>query len=342
MMKPARIFTIAAAAMFVSAAANANCDITYTTKTGDTLSTIAEAEYGDATKWALIYYGNQSKLKDTNSQISAGTDLRIPCSFKGLAPTYTPSQVESAEMKLLTGGNFPPFADRNWPGQGIATELLNAIMEETPSPVTYSITWEDDWSKHMFPLLDSKEFDMGFPWARPNCEKNPADAICQNFHFSESLLALPLMLYVRNDSTFAFVSDADIHGKTLCRPKGYTTYDLDRDGRDWLKNGLITLTTPDSPADCFGLLMKDQVDAVTFNAFLGNLTLKELGLTGEIKSLEKPLSLQSLHVIISKKHWRGTAHLYRINAGIAAIKESGRYSEIVSRQLSIFENSLKW
>jgi polar amino acid transport system substrate-binding protein len=46
-------------------------------------------------------------------------------------------------------------------------------------------------------------------------------------------------------------------------------------------------------------------------------------------------------VVITKKHWRGTTHLYRFNAGLAALKQSDRYNEIVSRHLNIFWDRLK-
>ena len=54
-----------------------------------------------------------------------------------------------------------------------------------------------------------------------------------------------------------------------------------------------------------------------------------------------PLSRESLHVIISKTHWRGTTHLYRINAGLGALRDSGRYNEIVSRHLELFWEQVK-
>jgi polar amino acid transport system substrate-binding protein len=53
-----------------------------------------------------------------------------------------------------------------------------------------------------------------------------------------------------------------------------------------------------------------------------------------------PRYSETLHVIISKKHWRGTTHLYRINAGLAAIKANGRYTEIVNRHLGIYMQKL--
>ncbi|MEM6619415.1 MAG: hypothetical protein AAF631_08950 [Pseudomonadota bacterium] len=61
-----------------------------------------------------------------------------------------------------------------------------------------------------------------------------------------------------------------------------------------------------------------------------------LGLQNRVEPLTRPVSSQSLHVIISKRHWRGTTNLYRFNAGLAKLKRSARYDEIVTRHLEIF------
>ena len=36
------------------------------------------------------------------------------------------------------------------------TEIVNAALENSPYPVPYEITWDDDWSTHLFPQLDDK------------------------------------------------------------------------------------------------------------------------------------------------------------------------------------------
>jgi len=330
-----------AALTLLPTVAFSKCDAPYTTKEGDTLFSIAQAEYNDQDKWTLIYYSNQEVLRGSVLQVNAGMQLYIPCTPDSVQVDATPLKKDTAEMKLITGGNYSPFTDQNWPGGGMVTELINAAMEHTPNPVSYSITWEDDWSKHLFPMLDSKEFDMGFPWLKPDCASTPDNERCANFHFSDPLMKLLIMLFVDADKPFAFNSDADIIGKTLCRPKGYFTHDLDRAGREWLKKDMITLIQADTPAACFDLLQKGKVDAVTINVFLGASKINELGLRGKVVPLERPLSEEGLHVVISKRHWRGTTHLYRINAGIAALKASGRYNEIVSRHLGIFWESIK-
>lgn len=308
----------------------------YTVKAGDTVFTIAETRYGDPEKWTLIYYANEAALQASVFQVSPGDVLSIPCAPGSAAADATPLRQDDAELKLLTGSNYAPFADRAWPGQGMVTELVNAAMEATPAPVSYAITWEDDWSQHLFPKLDSKEFDMGFPWLKPDCDQTPGDERCANFHFSDPLVEILILLFVREGDGFTYSDDADLTGKRLCRPKGYFTHDLDRPGREWLTTGAVTLVQADDPQACFRELLAGTVDAVTVNVFLGARTIDEMGLRGQVVALEKPLSVEGLHVIISKKHWRGTTFLYRFNAGLAALKQSDRYTQIVSKHLGIF------
>lgn len=321
--------------------AQSECSQEHVLKPGETLLSVAEKYYGDRSRWSVIYYANESALAGNLIDIPEGIRLKVPCIKKISKPDPTPLLQKDAGIRFLTGSNYAPFTDKNWPGQGMITELINAAMEESPSPVPFSITWEDDWSKHLFPLLDNKEYDMGFPWLKPDCEADPENERCANFHFSDPIFKILVLLYVPFDKPVKFTKDRDLEGKTLCRPKGYFTHDLDRKGRKWLTKKLIKLVQPDSPEDCFNLLVKGKVDAVTLNEFLGWRKIQEMGLKGKVVTAQRPISSESLHVIISKRHWRGTTHLYRFNAGLKKLKQTKRYEEIVSRHLGIFWGGLE-
>ncbi|MGB0797797.1 MAG: ABC transporter substrate-binding protein [Planktomarina sp.] len=318
------------------AAAQECDDLTHKVQSGETIFSIAEKYYGSPERWSLIFYGNQRILSGSVFEVTAGTDLKIPCLPGQIVADARPLEKDDAEMRLVTGSNYAPFTDRNWPGEGMITELVNAAMEATTDPVSYSITWEDDWSKHLFPMLDSKEFDMGFPWYRPNCEEDRTNERCANFHFSDPIVELLGLLFVKQGSDFTFDQDSDAHGRTLCRPAGYFTFDVDRADRQWLSKGLVTMEQPATPADCFQMLMNGQVDAVALNEFTGWTTINDMDLRGQVTPLPNPLSVQGLHVIISKRHWRGTSHLYRFNAGLRSLKDTDRYDQIVSRHLGEF------
>jgi len=318
------------------------CSPKHTVETGESLFSIAEQHLGDMTKWSLIFYNNPSLTGSSLTNVTPGIVLSIPCPEELVTRVDpTPLLQSDAELVLVTGSNYAPFTDRAWPGQGMLTEVVNAAMEATPEPLPYAIVWEDDWSRHLFPMLDEKEIDMGFPWFRPDCDGNPTNERCANFHFSEPLVDLVILLFVRADTQIPFERDEDIHGRTLCRPAGYFTHDLDRADRRWLSEGLVTLVQPATPDECFRMLERGDVDAVAMNEFTGVQKMFELGLTNSVVPLQRPLSVEGLHVLISKRHWRGTSHLYRFNAGLAELKRSDRYNEIVSRHLALFWDQIR-
>lgn len=353
--------------LLLPGAAVAICDVTYKAQAGDTLPAVAERHYGDAQLWSLIYDANQDVLSD--QQVAPGTDLYIPCAGAtpgtapvpadapqdmavapaseddpGIALDPTPAPAPDpdmpsgprADLVLLTGGNYMPFADRAWPQQGLAVELVAAALRASPAPVEFEVLWEDDWSRHLFPLLDEKRRDMGFPWVKPDCAATPEAARCSQFHYSEPLMDLPMILFKRSHGDFVYESDTDLAGRRLCRPEGFLTHDLDRADRRWLSEGVIELVRPPTAEACFEALMAGEVDAVTVNVFLGAAKVVSMGLRGRVVPIDTPLSRETLHVVISKTHPRGTTHLYRVNAGLAALRESGQYNEIVTRHMEIF------
>ncbi|QYX57440.1 transporter substrate-binding domain-containing protein [Roseovarius sp. SCSIO 43702] len=320
--------------------AAARCDVTYRVKAGDTLFSIAEMHYGDRERWTLLRQANRAKL-GPGSEVEAGTEIHIPCRVAAPAGGSDGPGEDFAQLTLVTGDDYAPFSDRNWPENGLATELVTAAMEQSPASVPFTIAWEEDWSRHLYPLLAEQDHDMGFPWVRPDCEATPEADKCRDFHWSEPLMDLPIMLFVKAGGGVTYESDADVEGMTLCRPAGFFTHDLDRADRRWLADGKITLLQPETPEDCFEEVMAGHADAAVFNVFLGGTKIVQMGLRGKIVPLETPLSRETLHVVVARTHWRGTVHLYRINSGLAALRASGRYDRIVARHLETFWGQLE-
>lgn len=57
---------------------------TYTVKSGDSLSAIAQREYGDAGAWRRIYEANRDQI-DNPDLIHPGQELKIPAAEGGAA-----------------------------------------------------------------------------------------------------------------------------------------------------------------------------------------------------------------------------------------------------------------
>lgn len=333
-----------------------NCGTDYAIVKGESLTDIARRVYGSPSDWTMIYYANQDRLDLNAALLVPGTVIRLPCltrprdSAKASAKVAKPDEKFAISPMLkkiafLTADNFSPYTDRSLPEGGLTTNLISAgmklIKNQPNSGFDYDISWVNDWSSHLDPLLSSKAFDVGFPWSRPDCEHpDELDANgklrCSKFFFSDPLYENVTSVFVMKDSPIAFNQDEEILGKNLCRPKGHFTYLFDKGGRHWLKEKKITLTQPQIVEDCFRLLESGKVDAVVVSDFVGRAAAASIKLTDKIKILQRPMSIDSFHAIVFKAHPNASSILYYINSSLAKLRERGDFDKIVDTQISSF------
>lgn len=354
---------MASVGLAAGSAAAQTCGGTYKVKRGDSLSLIADALYKDAGKWSAIYQANIGKIGNSPDRIVVGQSYSMPCidgmpvgliggtplsniqttsvqtvARTGAANPLAPSAELGralATISLLTADDFAPWTDRDLQNGGLITDVVQAAMAKV-SP-DFGVYWVNDWSAHLEPLLSNAMLDMGFPWYQPDCAGSQSDNYrCQNFLFSDPMFEILILLFTDKNRPLQFASDADIVGKRLCRPAGYFTHDLDKNGRNWVANGLITLEQPPQVADCFEMLEEGKVDAVALNEFTGRTAIKELGLENKVDIVQsRPLSIEGLHVLVNKAHPSADALLALVNSGLAAIKDSGEYQTIIDTHMSM-------
>lgn len=347
--------------VFSPSAYAVTCGQKYTVKEDDTLNSLAQEAYGRANKWTLIFYANQKQFGNAPLLVP-GNQLNIPCikapeevaiepagaNSTASIRTADPSTIEVSRLKgdlqVLTAGDYQPFTDQALPGGGMITDIvdtaLKTLQKEAGGP-GFQISWVNDWSSHLNPLLVRKTFDMGFPWFKPNCAEydqldEPARFRCDKFFFSKPVFEILVLFFTMNDSKFQFATDADVEGKRLCRPAGYFTFDLDKSGRNWVKQEKIILIRPQSVEECFQMLERGEVDTVTINEFTGRAAVKKLNMGKLIRVIERPVSLLNLHVIIAKTHPRARTYLHYINSSLTYLRASGAYDAIVDKHLSRF------
>src|SRR5262249_11525144 len=123
-------------------------------------------------------------------------------------PTFIISSL-LRRIEFLTADGFAPYTGRSLEGGGMITQSSDAAMslikEEARGRFDYGISWVNDWAAHLNPLLLTRAFDVGFPWARPDCESGvPLDQSsqfrCQRFFFSDPLYESVTGLFVRVNS----------------------------------------------------------------------------------------------------------------------------------------------
>ncbi|MEL7099607.1 MAG: transporter substrate-binding domain-containing protein [Pseudomonadota bacterium] len=345
----------AATALFAAPALAQTCGGTYTVQRGDSLSLIADRQYQNASMWSEIHRNNLSRIGENPNSIRVGMRLQLGC-IGGLptglsggtpvaaaaapAPTPVPASATSGRalentINLVTAGDYAPFTDKSLDQGGLLTDVVNNAMQASGASKGYKIHWVNDWSSHLDPLMTSAMMDMAFPWFKPDCAGDPGNFRCANFHFSDPMFEMLILLFVDKARPIPFAQDSDMHGRTLCRPAGYFTHDLDRPDRRWLADGHVTLKQPQSIRECFEMLTSGEVDAVAINEFTGREAIKSLGLKDSVDVVQgRPVSIEGLHVLVHKEHPQAETLIATINEGMDAIKASGTYQRVVDTHMS--------
>jgi polar amino acid transport system substrate-binding protein len=338
------------------------CGTDYTIKEGETLAQIASRVYGNPAQWTIIFYANQDRLGTNVSLLIPGFTLRIPCVGGGqqaqpLPPiATTPAQTQAPSeasiiistlvrrIEFLTADGFAPFTGRSLEGGGMLTQVIAAAMglvkDEAKGRFDYGVSWVNDWSAHLNPLLLTRAFDVGFPWARPNCEgvnlEPTSQFRCQRFFFSEPIYEVITGLFVQAGSRFKSLRNDEIAGATLCVPAGQPVHELDDHGRSWVRDNKIVLMRPPTVDECFRLLEAASVDGVVESELAGRASITSLGLADKVRMIEQPVALTTFHVLVSKSHPHSRTILYYVNSSLEKLRESGEYDRIVERHLARF------
>ncbi|WP_306152707.1 LysM peptidoglycan-binding domain-containing protein [Roseovarius sp. MMSF_3281] len=322
------------------------CGGGYTVKPGETLSQIAEAQYGDAALWSRIHRDNLEQLGESPDTLRAGMRLRLRCVKGGraglpdgagmaVAPAMAAARGGAGRIDILTAGDFWPFTDPALPGGGLLAEVVQAAMEAADPGHGFAIHWVNDRAAHHEPLLSNALLDMGFPWARPDCAVEPGSYGCETLVFSSPFFEVLVLLFTDKGRPLDVESTTGMQGKTLCRPSGYSTYIFDQDGRNWLRDKVITLEVAASPEACFHLLTGGQVDGVVLNEFLGHHKIKTLGIADRIAPVPgAPISVDTLHMVAHKAHPEGKSVLDVFDAGLAKIRTDGTYQGILDEHMT--------
>jgi polar amino acid transport system substrate-binding protein len=293
-----------------------------------------------------------------------GLKLRIPClgaqtdtsppSTPPVAGAPTEDQASSQQIELsslvkriefLTADGYTPFTDRSLANGGMFTNIVSAAMdlikEQPGRNFSYNISWVNDWSAHLNPLLITRAFDVGFPWIKPDCAKREelaqdARYRCQRFFFSDPVYEAFTVFFVKSNSPLKFARDDEIIGKTLCLPAGFSTYELDKGGRNWVKDNKVVVLRPQTIEECFRLLDSDAVNAVVATDLTGRAVIAAMGLGDKVKSLQRPIAIGTMHFIVPKTHPNASTILYYLNSAMAKLRENGDFDKIVDSQLSKF------
>lgn len=311
---------------------------TYSVAAGDTLSKIALVAFGDYSAWPRIfeYPGNVEAIGENPDLILIGTRINIPPCPGSVAsvPTSTPNTAGNATKTLyvITGDNWPPYTSKNWPSDGMATAIIQAAFDASDINANVEIDIIDDWSAQVETLVKKDRYQMTFPWAMPDmdfwqtCDKlpEPMQIRCE-YSKSEPIINTTQAYFVEvGRSDLNDTSIEDVKQRRICRPKGYSTFDMVQAGFSIEK-----LVVGNSPQDCFQRLLGGEADYVALNRFVGQAVAKDMGISDNVEMSDFSVT-GTLHMLAYANNAESNQFLEDFNVGLNRIIENGMYGQIIS------------
>jgi ABC-type amino acid transport substrate-binding protein len=336
----------------LGAAAQEACT-TYTVKEGDTLSDIAMAAYGSY-NYQMIFNANREAIAANPSALSVGLQLVLPCEDGRLTPDSALNAVIIAEaekqeaardpkrpyappLKFVTANDWKPFTDESLSGGGIYVRMAATAMQRGGNDRDFTVSFVDDWGAHIDTLLPVGAYDISIAWSAPDCSKIDllgefAVKMCAEFDFSLPVYEVAYSYNTLIDSPYAGArAFSDYLGTRICRPEGWPTSDLEVEG---LAEPQVTFVRPKSPMDCAKMLLAGEVDLYSIEVETSTANFEALGATDKVALNPALATFNTHHFVAAKSNPRGKAYIAMVNRGLAEMRQSGEWYDIVATGLS--------
>lgn len=236
-----------------------------------------------------------------------------------LSAVFAPSRLAAQGVTVLTGNDYPPFADETLPEGGLATDVVRRAFDRMGQPL--EILYRP-WERGMVETQAGK-YLATFPWSY-NEER------AQSLAYSEPLYTFSQYYFTQRDSGFRGISDADLAGARFCLALSYNTSGLDR----LVEAGVITLVRPQTLSNCFQMIAAGRADVVRVNDRIAWQTIAKLGLDPELfHQIEEPARTSVQHVLFSRAHPDSPRLLEAFNAALTEMKADGSIDDIMAKHL---------
>jgi polar amino acid transport system substrate-binding protein len=221
----------------------------------------------------------------------------------------------AADYVLVTGPDFPPYADQNLPDGGLATRIVKQAFEKVDRTVDIQFL---PWSRGFAVVRDGKA-DATFPYA-------PSATRLVTMQASMPIFMLENRVWYAQDRPVAWITPSDLAGTRFCQPLGYTP---SKPIQALIDRGALQLVQPRNLEDCVRMVHSNRADFTTNDPAVMRAVMEQthIGLVGS----PKPLEIRPLVLLAAKNNPRGAALLADFNEGLRRMKADGSYDRVVKR-----------
>ena len=245
---------------------------------------------------------------------------RLSALVTGVFMLASVSAAAAPSIRLVSGPDYFPFSDPSLPSGGLTGALVQAAFAATDTPVE-PVQFEP-WKRGYADAL-AGVFDATYPYIR----SAPRES---EMLYSDAIYDIVSVALFRADSGRDYAAPDNLRGLTLCLPIGYAPAPP---LVSLIDAGAIEVQRPSTSDLCLRELAEGRVDVFVSSTDLIEQRVAALfGPSAPFARGHVPVVRQSLYLIAPRAGASSVELIHRFNEGLARIRRSGRYDEIVQRQ----------
>ena len=230
------------------------------------------------------------------------------------------------DINVVHSGNWPPYADENLPGQGLAIDLVTTALKRigySPQVKTASLPQILEGSK-------TGVYDVfATPWYTMDRD--------QYLDFSQPYLQSSINFIKRTDTPFEYTGFDDLEGMTVGVIKNYA-YD-----EDFSDSAAIEKISASSLTENLRKLVEKEVDLSLDDERVLRYTLSQSmpRSMATLEILSKPLAVRGINIGVSRKNPDHAKIVASFNETIAEMKRDGTYDRIIQKHKNYIDHPIK-
>ena len=222
-------------------------------------------------------------------------------------------------IHVVTGNDYPPFADKNLPGGGMITEIVDLAFKKVgyQAHIVYR-PWKRGYEE-----TKKGVFAATFPHIK-------TEERLKDFHYSQPINTVYTRVFVVKDSPIRELQD--LTGRRICVPLGYGV--SERVGERLKKELFNAEAPPVDLAGCLKMMLSGRKDFFIINEINGWTTIREtFNTTDHFRTLDVIFKEETHHLIVSKTTANGERILKAFDRGLDQLREDGTLQTIITRHL---------
>ena len=232
------------------------------------------------------------------------------------------------ETIRITTGHWPPYIDEERPGGGFLAQIIREAFAAEDIQVEFSFF---PWSRALA-LVKSREYQASAVWSCTADRK-------REFLYSAPILPYQYVFYHRREMPFDWDSLSDLAGMNVGLTQDYS-YGETLSGA--IESGLVDADVTTSDLANFRKLLLERIDLFPMDPVVGEAMIAEqLGPTARDRLEFHPHPLRSAlyHLPFSRDDPEAGRLKRAFDRGLAKLRESGRYQEIIQNALEAHSSS---